>query len=64
LTPLDVTAINVNLGKDVITGVVNTRGKFAANVNETGGQFAIVTGVIATGSGPWVMKRKEKLEMA
>jgi hypothetical protein len=27
LTPADVTAINLNLGKDVTTGVVNTRGK-------------------------------------
>jgi hypothetical protein len=45
----NVTAINVNLGKDMTTGVVDTRGKFAAGVNEIGGQFS--PGPIDTSGG-------------
>jgi hypothetical protein len=40
LTPVEfgagVTVIEVNLGKDVTTGVVDNGGKFAAGINNTG----------------------------
>jgi hypothetical protein len=35
-----VTVINVNLGKGVTTGVVDTSGKFVAGINGAGGKFA------------------------
>jgi hypothetical protein len=45
------TAINVNLGKDVTTTVVDTVDKFSASRNnDTGGQLA--SGVVDTGGAP------------
>ncbi len=35
-------AIEVNLGKDVTTIVADTGGKFAAGINDTGGQLAVL----------------------
>jgi hypothetical protein len=35
--------IDVNLENDVTTGVVDTRGKFAAGVNFTSGQFDVMS---------------------
>jgi hypothetical protein len=35
-----VTVINVNLGKGVTTGVVETAGKFVAGINSAGGKLA------------------------
>ncbi len=41
LTPVDVTAINVSLGKAVTTVVVNTRAKFAASVKKVSRWLAV-----------------------
>ncbi len=43
-----VSAINVNLAKDVTTSVDDTGGEFSASHNDIGGQFA--AGVVDTGA--------------
>jgi hypothetical protein len=60
-TPVDVTAIDVNLGKDVITGVVNTCGKFAAKCQE--GWRSVSPGLIGTSGGPGVARTLEYMDV-
>ncbi len=43
-------AISENLRKDVTTDVVDTGGKFAADINDPSDQFA--TGAVNTGGAP------------
>ncbi len=67
LTPADVTAINLNLGKDVTTGVVNTRGKICRRCQwDWRSVFPPVSLTLVVGNELWIFPRifKEKFEMA